>query len=83
MKQQEELADYIKGRWKIIEHVDDFIKAAFAEVIFDEESNMNTISLDHNNQVMLGLTYVANKYLGHKIPIPQGVDFSKAKVHVL
>jgi len=83
VKQQEDLANYIKGRWKIIEHVDDYIKAAFAEVVFDEESNMNTISLDHNNQVMLGLAYVANKYLGHKIPIPQGVDFSKAKTHVL
>ena len=82
-KQQDDLANYIKGRWKIIEHVDDFIKAAFSEVTYDEESEMSTVTLDHNNQVMLGLSYIANRYLGHTIPIPQGVNFSKAKVNVL
>jgi hypothetical protein len=83
VKQQEELANYIKGRWKIIEHVDDVVKAAFAEVTYDKESQMSTITLDHNNQVMLGLSYIANKYLGHKIPIPSGVDFTKAETNVL
>lgn len=83
VKQQEDLANYIKGRWKIIEHVDDVVKAAFSEVTYDNESKMSTITLDHNHQVMLGLSYIANKYLGHKIPIPQGVNFAKAKTNVL
>jgi hypothetical protein len=82
-KQQDELANYIKTRWNLIEHVDDFIKYAFAEVTFDAQSNMSTITLDHNNQVMLGLSYIANKYLGHNIPIPKGVDFNAATKHVL
>lgn len=82
-KQQDELANYLKSKWNVIEFVDDHIKAAFAEVTYDEESKMPTITLDHNNQVMLGLAYIANKQLGHNIPIPQGVDFSKAKVNVL
>ena len=83
VKQQEDLANYIKGRWKIIEHVDDVVKAAFSEVTYDNESKMSTITLDHNHQVMLGLSYIANNYLGHKIPIPQGVNFAKAKTNVL
>lgn len=83
VKQQDELADFIKNKWSVIEFVDDHIKAAFAEVTYDKESEMSTITLDHNNQVMLGLSYIANQYLGHSIPIPQGIDFSKAETNVL
>ena len=83
VKQQEDLANCIKGHWTIIEHVDDAVKAAFSEVTYDNESKMSTITLDHNHQVMLGLSYIANKYLGHKIPIPQGINFAKAEIYVL
>lgn len=83
IKQQDELAQYIKSNWKVIEFVDDHIKSAFSEVTWDREAEMHTITLDHNNQVMLGLAYIANKHLGHNIPIPQGIDFSKANTHAL
>lgn len=77
VSQQDKLAKYIKSRWGIIEHADDFIKEAYSEVTAAEGSH------DSNHQVMYGLAYIANKYLNHSIPIPASVDFSKAKNRVL
>lgn len=75
--QQDVLAKYIKSRWTIVEHADDFIKEAYSEVTNGEGAH------DSNHQVMYGLAYIANKYLKHSIPIPSGVDFSKATGRVL
>lgn len=75
--QQDALAKYIKGRWKIVEHADDFIKEAYSEVTEGEGAH------NSNHQVMYGLTYIANTYLKHNIPIPASVDFSKATNRVL
>jgi hypothetical protein len=82
-KQKKDLAKYLKTKWNLIEFADDSIKGAFSEVTWDSKAQMHTITLDHNHQVMLGLAFIANKYLGHKIPIISGVDFSKAKIHAL
>jgi hypothetical protein len=79
---KDKLAKVIKDRWNLIEHVDDKIKAAFAEVTYDPILEKPK-AMEHNDQVMLGLAYLANTYMGHNIPIPKDVDFSKAKVNVL
>lgn len=76
-KQQDALAAILKNRWTIIEHADDFIKEAYAEVTNGEGAH------DSNHQVMYGLAYLANKYMTMNIPIPAMVDFSKAATRVL
>lgn len=81
---QDKLATMLKDKFNIIEMADDYIKEAFAEVTWDSVSNMQTITLDHNNQVMLGLAYMWNKKNPKSgILIPSGVDFSKATSRVL
>jgi hypothetical protein len=81
---QDKLATALKAKFNIIEMADDFIKEAFAEVTWDKIANMQTITLDHNNQVMLGLAYMWNKMNPKSgILIPSGVDFSKATSRVL
>jgi hypothetical protein len=81
---QDKLAAELKSKFNIIEMADDFIKEAFAEVTWDNVAKMQTITLDHNNQVMLGLAYMWNKMNPKSgILIPAGVDFSKATSRVL
>jgi hypothetical protein len=81
---QDKLAEMLKDKFKIIEMADDFIKEAFSEVTYDPVANMSTVTLDHNNQVMLGLAYMWNKKNPKSgILIPSGVDFSKATNRVL
>lgn len=81
-KQQDELASYLNHRWKVIEFADDFIKAAYNEATYDPVLKQSG-SLSHNDQVMLGLSYIANKYLGHSIPLPKEINFNTAIAHVL
>jgi hypothetical protein len=81
---QDKLATMLKDKFNIIEKADDWIKEAFAEVTWDNAAKMQTITLDHNNQVMLGLAYMWNKKNPKSgILIPSGVDFSKATSRVL
>ncbi len=77
-KEEDQLGDILKQRWKIGADVDDFIKAAYTEVTGGEGMH------EHNYQVMYGLAYLYNKqYPGRAIANPPMVDFSKSSQFVL
>ena len=81
---EDTLAKLLTAKWSIIELADDYIKESFAEVTWDPVAQMSTFTLNHNNQVMLGLAYIwnqANPKSG--ILIPSGVNFALAKNRVL
>lgn len=70
--QQDQLAGILKQRWNIIEFADDYIKESYSEVTGGGGVH------DSNHQVMYGLAYIWNKAAGASIPIPSGLDYSKA-----
>ena len=74
---QDQLAAILKQRWNIIEFADDYIKEAYSEVTGGGGVH------DSNHQVMYGLAYIWNKANNTNIPIPSGLDFSKAVNRVL
>jgi hypothetical protein len=76
-KQEDQLATILKQRWNIIEFADDWIKESYSEVTNGEGIH------DSNHQVMYGLAYIWNKFTNSNVPIPSGLDYSKAKNRVL